>query len=105
MSKTRRQFTPEEKYSILQEAEREGLAETARKYNIAHSVLSYWKKKYLSKGKDGLKADYKKVDPQLRVLEEENARLKKIVANQALELEFKTELLKKSDVHYRKAKK
>ena len=105
MSKTRRQCTPEEKYSILQEAEREGLAETARKYNIAHSVLGYWKKKYLSKGKDGLKADYKKVGPQLRVLEEENARLKKIVANQALELEFKTELLKKSDVHYRKAKK
>ena len=53
MSKTRRQFTPEEKYSILQEAEREGLAETARKYNLAHSVINYWKKKYLSKGKDG----------------------------------------------------
>ena len=105
MSKTRREFTPEEKYSILQEAEREGTAETARKYNLAHSVLSYWKKKYLSKGKDGLKAVYKKIDPQLRVLEEENLRLKKIVANQALELEFKTELLKKSDVHYQKVKK
>ena len=104
MSKTRRQFTPEEKYSILQEAEREGTTETARKYNLAHSVLSYWKKKYLFKGKDGLKSSYKKIDPQLRVLEEENARLKKIVANQALELEFKTELLKKSDAHYQKAK-
>ena len=105
MSKTRRQFTPEEKYSILQEAEREGTTETARKYNLAHSVLSYWKKKYLVKGKDGLKASYKKVDPQLRALEEENARLKKIVADQALELEFKTELLKKSDAHYQKAKR
>lgn len=105
MSKTRRQFTPEEKYSILQESEREGTTETARKYNLAHSVLSYWKKKYLVKGKDGLKASYKKVDPQLQALEEENARLKKIVANQALELEFKTELLKKSDAHYQKAKR
>lgn len=105
MSKTRRQFTPEEKYSILQEVEREGTTETARKYNIAHSVLSYWKKKYLSKGKEGLKAGYRKADPQLQALEEENARLKKIVANQALELEFKTELLKKSDVHYQKVKK
>jgi putative transposase len=104
MSKTRRQFTPEEKYSILQEAEREGLTETARKYNLAHSVLNYWKKKYLLKGRDGLKPGYKKIDPQLRALEEENARLKKIVANQALELEFKTELLKKSDAHYQKAK-
>jgi putative transposase len=105
MSKTKRQFTPEEKYSILQEAEREGLTETARKYNLAHSVLNYWKKKYLLKGRDGLKPGYKKIDPQLRALEEENARLKKIVANQALELEFKTELLKKSDAHYQKAKK
>jgi len=105
MSKTRRQFTPEEKYSILQESEREGITETARKYNLAHSVLNYWKKKYLLKGRDGLKPGYKKIDPQLRALEEENARLKNIVANQALELEFKTELLKKSDAHYQKAKK
>lgn len=103
--KTRRKFTPEEKYSILQEAEREGTTEVARKYNLAHSVLSYWKKKYLSKGKDGLKASYKRVDPELRALEEENARLKKIIANQALELEFKTELLKKSDAHYQRAKR
>jgi transposase-like protein len=102
MAKTRRQFTAEEKYSILQEAEREGTTETARKYNIAHSVLSYWKRKYLAKGKEGLKGSYKRVDPQLRALEEENARLKKIVANQALELEFKTEFLKKSDAHYQK---
>lgn len=87
MSKLRRQFTPEEKYSILQEAEREGPTETARKYNLAYSVLSNWKRKYLSKGKEGLKPGYKKIDPQLRALEEENARLKKIIANQALELD------------------
>ena len=105
MTKTRRQFTPEEKYSILQEAEREGTTETARKYNLAHSVLSYWKKKYLAKGKDGLKASYKKVDPQLRALEEENERLKRLIAKQAIELEFKTELLKKSDAHYQKLRK
>lgn len=103
--KTRRKFTPEEKYSILQEAEREGTTEVARKYNLAHSVLSYWKKKYLANGKDGLKASYKKTDPQVRSLEEENARLKRIIANQALELEFKTELLKKSDAHYQRAKR
>ena len=40
------------------------------------------------KGKDGLKSGYRKVDPELRALEEENARLKKIIANQALELKF-----------------
>jgi len=39
MSKERRKFTPEEKYSILQEAEREGSAETCRKYNLALYVV------------------------------------------------------------------
>lgn len=105
MTKHRRKFTPEEKHSILQEAEREGFTEVCRKYNLASSVLNYWRRKYLAKGKEGLKSEYKKVDPQLRSLEEENARLKKIIANQALELEFKTELLKKSDAHYQKLKK
>src|SRR5687767_4775286 len=102
MTKPRRQFTREEKHSILQEAERQGVSETARRYNIAHSVLSYCKKKYLSNGKEGLKANYKKVDPEDRALEDENARLNTIIANQVLELEFKTELLKKSDGHYKK---
>ena len=105
MTRIKRQFTPEEKHSILEEAEREGHIQTCRKYNIASSVMSYWKRKYLSKGKEGLKANYKKVDPQLRALEEENARLKKIVADQALELEFKTELLKKGEAHFQRGKK
>jgi len=103
--KTRRQFSPEEKYSIIQEAERGGITETARKYNLAHSVLNYWKKKYLANGKDGLKAAYRKVDPQLRALEEENERLKRLIAKQAIELEFKTELLKKGEAHFQKGRR
>ena len=105
MTKTRRQFTPEEKYSILQESEREGVTETARKYNLAHSVLNYWKKKYLSKGKDGLKASYRKIDPEVRKLEEENERLKRLIAKQAIEIEFKTELLKKGEAHFQKGRR
>jgi len=103
--KKRRQFTPEEKYSILQEAEREGSTETCRKYNLAHSVLSYWRKKYLSNGKEGLKAGYRKIDPQMRNLEEENIRLKKIIAKQALEIEVKDELLKKGEAHFQKGRR
>jgi len=105
MSKTRRQFSPEEKYSILQEAEREGYSETCRKYQLATSVMAYWRKKYLSKGREGLQASYKRVDPKVRELEEENLRLKKIIAKQALEMEVKDELLKKSDAHYQKGRK
>jgi len=102
--KGRRQFTSEEKYSILQEAEREGMTETSRKYNIAHSVLHYWKKKYLSKGQEGLKPGYRKADPKVRELEEENLRLKKIVAKQALEIEVKDELLKKGNAHFQRGR-
>lgn len=105
MAKTKRQFTPEEKISILQEAEREGHTEICRKYNLASSVLSYWKKKYLARGKDGLKGEYRRVDPHVRELEEENERLKKIIAKQAIEIEYKTELIKKSQVHWQKGRK
>ena len=105
MSKSRRQFSPEEKHSILQEAEREGHSETCRKYNLASSVLAYWKRKYLAKGKDGLKPGYKRIDPELRVLEEENERLKRIIAKQAIELEFKTELIKNTQAHLQKGRR
>lgn len=36
MTKTRRQFTPEEKHSFLQEAEREGYSQTCPKFNLAN---------------------------------------------------------------------
>jgi hypothetical protein len=45
---------------------------------------------------EGLKPKYRTVDPETRRLQQENDRLRKIIANQALELEFKDELLKKS---------
>lgn len=96
MSKSRHQFTPKEKYSILQEAEREGPPETARKYNLAYSVLSNWKRKYLSKGRDGLKHGYKKIDPQLRALEEENTRLKKSSPIRRLNSNSRASYLKKT---------
>ena len=83
MTKTRRHFTPEEKLSILQESEREGHTETSRKYSLASSLLSDWKKKFLAKGKEGLQADYKRIDLQIRELEQENERLKRIIAKQA----------------------
>ena len=96
MTKERRTFTPEDRLSILQEAQREGQAQTCRKYNLSSSVMIRWKKKYLSQGINGLTPAYRKVYPAVRDLEEENERLKKIIARQALELEVKSELLKKT---------
>ncbi|HET8686799.1 MAG TPA: transposase [Methanosarcina sp.] len=98
MTKTKRLFTPEERLSIIQEGQREGRAATVRKYDIAPSLYDKWRQKYLSQGIDGLKNKYKRIDPAVRELQEENERLKRIIAKQALEIEVKTELLKKTPI-------
>jgi transposase-like protein len=105
MSKTRRKFSPEERLSILQECDREGQLATCRKYSLSPSLVQGWKNKYLSKGLEGLKPSYKTVDPQVRELEDENERLKRLVARQALELEFKSELLKHAVINPSKKKR
>jgi transposase-like protein len=105
MSRKRRQFSVEQKLQIIQEADHEGITQTLRKHNLSHSVFLRWKNQFNGGGVGSLKARYKKIDPEIRALQEENARLKKIIGNQALELEFKTELLKKSDAHERKLKR
>lgn len=105
MEDKRRRFTPEEKLSIIQEADREGVLVTCRKYLISHSLITYWKKKYLGEGVQGLKGSYKRVDPAVRSLEEENERLKRIIAKQTIELEFKTELLKVAQIDPSKKKR
>lgn len=104
MSNARRQFSAEQKLQIIGEADQHGITQTLRKHNLSHSVYQRWKRQFNAGGASLLKPQYHKVDPELRALQEENARLKKIIGNQALELEFKTELLKKSDVHDRRRK-
>lgn len=103
MSK-RRSFTVEQKLAIIREAEEFGMLATCRKHEIAQSLYYRWKGQFEQKGIDGLSPSYYTVDPQVRELEKENERLKRIIANQALELEVKTELLKKTE-QYRKSKK
>ena len=96
MSKPRRKFTAEDRLSILQECGREGQTATCRKYNLAASLIQRWKQKYQARGVKGLRAGYQHIDPEVRALQEENERLKKIVARQAIEIEFKSELIKHS---------
>lgn len=67
MKRVKRTFSPEDRLSILKECEREGQSVTCRKYNLSESLVQRWKKKYLSKGLDGLKPAYKKLDPELEV--------------------------------------
>ncbi len=104
MSNQRRQFSVDQKLGIIQEADQNGVTQTLRKHNLSHSVFLRWKHQFNSGGVGSLKPQYHKIDLELKALQEENGRLKKIIGNQALELEFKTELLKKSDAHDRRLK-
>ena len=63
-----------------------------------------WKNQFNQGGPAKLQSQYRKVDTELKALQDENARLKKIIGNQALELEFKTELLKKNEAYERRLK-
>jgi putative transposase len=96
MSRQHRKWTEAEKLQIIQEAEQNGLTETLRKHNVAQSLFHRWRRAYNGEGMEGLRPRYRKTDPEVKRLQQENERLKKIIAKQALEIEFKDEMLKKS---------
>lgn len=81
---------------ILREAQQNGMIATCRKHGIAQSLYYRWKDQFDRDGMDGLQPQYHRADPGVRKLEKENERLKKIIARQALEIEVKSELLKKN---------
>ena len=99
---TRRSFSIEEKLALLQEAEEIGVTETCRRHDLSSSVIHRWKHKFQDDGVEGLKPGYPRIDPQVRRLEEENRRLKKIIGDLQLELEIKSELLKKTPIGTRR---
>ena len=101
MSRLKRKFSIDEKLSILQEGENHGVDVTCRKYNLSRSLYYRWRNMYNRHGPDGLAPKYHRADPQVSALKKENERLRKIIAKQALELEVKEELLKKTKFHFR----
>ncbi len=84
----RRRFSEEQVVQILQELEGgKSVEEICREYNVARSTVYLWRKKYGGLDKPLLK--------KLKQLEKENARLKKIVAQQVLDLDSLKDLLGK----------
>jgi putative transposase len=81
-------FTDEQIVSILKQADAgEPINKLVRRHGISEQTFYRWKKKY-----GGMQVNEAK---RLKRLEEENRRLKKLVADQALDLQVLKELLGK----------
>jgi putative transposase len=85
----RHRHTPEQAVRKVGEGERplndgKDLAEVLRTLEISEATWNRWRSRY-----GGMKASQAK---RLRELEAENARLKKLVANQALDIDMLKEL-------------
>lgn len=96
MTRQRRSFSASEKLSIINEADQYGVTQTLRKHNLSHSVFRRWKENFNEGGVSNLQSYSRQRNPEVEALEEQIRVLKNIVAKQSIELEFKTELLKKS---------
>jgi len=95
-SKKSVKYTTKEKMSILSEADKNGVKSTLEKYNLFPATFYYWKKKHLLYGEPGL--DHKtqvEQSKRMKALEQENQRLKIMLADKELESSIKDELLKK----------
>ena len=85
----KKRYTPEEIIQHLRTAEIEqsqghSLEEAARKIGVAPQTIVRWRNEF-----GGLRVDQAK---RLKELEQENARLKRVVANQALDISILKEV-------------
>ena len=80
----RSRFIEEQKIGILKEAEGEPVKTVCARHNISEATFYHWKNKY-----GGMELEEAR---RLRVVEEENARLKRVVADQAVQIQILKEV-------------
>jgi putative transposase len=84
------QFTPEQITFALRQAESGApIPEVCRKMGISDQTFYRWKKRYLGMGIAELR--------RLKVLEEENRKLKQLVADLSLDKQMLQDVLRKKD--------
>jgi putative transposase len=100
MASPRRTFTQKQKLQILQQAQESGVIKVLKQHKLSYSVFSRWKHQFAEQKAIEMD-DNQQLKKEKEQLETENVRLKKIIAEQALELisreeEFKANLKRSS---------
>ena len=80
-------FTEAQIVTILREADKGPVGEVAKKYGVSEQSIYTWRKRFGAMDANEVK--------RLRELEQENARLKKLVAERDLELDVMKEIAAK----------
>jgi len=80
----RSRFTDEKIVRIFQEADKDPVAEVAKRHGVSEPSIYAWRKKFGDLGTDDVK--------RLKQLEQENSRLKKLVVERDLEIEVMKEI-------------
>ena len=82
-----KRYTEEQIIRMLRESEATSIGEVSRKHGVSEWSLYRWRKKYADMDVSEAR--------RLRTLEKENSRLKRIVAEQAMDIDAMKELLAK----------
>jgi putative transposase len=101
MESRRRKFTDEQKLEILNQAEKNGVIAVLRDHRLSYSVFARWREKFMKNDTNKQEMlERNKTKSELKQFMEENIRLKRIIAEQVIELARKDEELKKSNSQY-----
>lgn len=85
MKKSR--FSDEQIVKILREADRDPVSEVAKRHAVSEQTIYVWRKRFGQMAGDDVK--------RLRELEQENARLRKLLVDRDLEVEVLKEIGRK----------
>lgn len=92
----KRQFSKEEKLSIIKEVSEQGLKATLEKHNLFPASYYSWKKKFDEMGEEGFAHGITPAQiKRIRELEKENKLLKELIVDKEMEGKLKDDLLKK----------
>ena len=83
----KKRYSDEQIVRILRESEQSTTSEVAKRHGVSEASIYAWRKRFMGMGVDEVR--------HLRVLEIENTRLKKLLAERDLEIEVMKEIAAK----------